>query len=182
VIQPGERVPIRLSPVQRDLILEHTFIDLELQQRLRVAEADGGSIVARLTLDDLDDLLGHVAAQANHSKDARLRKRLDTIYERLRGVEEAHTDDPSTTRLTASFSVPKYTPKQGQYLAFIHYYTKIHGQAPSEAALQHYFKVSPPAVHRMVVALEERGFIERSPGQPRSMRLLIGRVELPDLE
>jgi repressor LexA len=182
VIQPGERVAVRLSPVQRDLILEHTFIDPELQQRLRVAETEGASIVARLTLDDLDDLLGHVAAEANHSKNARLRKRLDTIYERLRDVEEAHTDDPSTTRLTPIFSVPKYTPKQGQYLAFIHYYTKIHGQAPSEADLQRYFKVSPPAVHRMVVALEERGFIERFPGQPRSIRLLIGRAELPDLE
>ena len=182
VIQPGERVPVRLSPGQRELILEHTFIDAELQQRLRVAEADGASIVARLTLDDLDDLLGHVAAEANHSKDARLRKRLDTIYERLRDVEEAHTDDSSTPRPTPIFSVPKYTPKQGQYLAFIHYYTKIHGQAPSEADLQHYFKVSPPAVHRMVFALEERGFIERFPGQSRSIRLLIGRGELPDLE
>jgi repressor LexA len=182
VIQPGERVPVRLSPAQRDLILEHTFIDPELQQRLRVAEADGASIVAPLTLDDLDDLLGHVAAEANHSKDARLRRRLDTIYERLRDVEEAHTDDPSTTRLAPIFSVPKYTPKQGQYLAFIHYYTKIHGRAPSEADLQRCFEVPPPTVYRMVVALEERGFIERSPGQPRSIRLLIGRAELPDLE
>ena len=182
VIQPGERVPVRLSPVQRDLILEHAFIDPELEQRLRVAEAEGASIIARLTLDDIDELLGSVAAEANHSKDARLRKRLDTIYERLRDVEEAHTDDPSTTRLAPILSVPKYTPKQGQYLALIHYYTKIHGEAPSEADLQRYFKVSPPTVHRMVLALEDRGFIERFPGQSRSIRLLIARSELPDLE
>ncbi len=123
VIQPGERVRVRLSPVQRDLILEHAFIDPELEQRLRVAEAEGPSIIARLTLDDIDELLGSVAAEANHSKDARLRKRLDTIYERLRDVEEAHTDDPSTTRLAPILSVPKYTPKQGQHLALIHYYT-----------------------------------------------------------
>jgi len=181
-IQPGERVPVRLSPAQRDLILEHAFIDPELEQRLRVAEAEGASIIARLTLDDIDELLGSVAAEANHSKDARLRKRLDTIYERLRDVEEAHTDDQSSTRLAPIFSVPKYTPKQGQYLAFIHYYTKIHGEAPSEADLQRYFKVSPPTVHRMVLALEDRGFIERFPGQSRSIRLLIARSELPDLE
>ena len=79
-------------------------------------------------------------------------------------------------------SPPKYTPKQGQYLAFIYYYRKIHDRAPSEADLQRYFKVSPPAVHRMVVALDERGFIERSPGQARSIRLLIGRGKLPELE
>ena len=182
VIQPRERVPVRLSPVQRDLILKHAFIDPDLEQRLRVAEAEGASIIARLTLDDIDELLGSVSAEANHSSDARLRKRLDTICERLRDVEEAHTDDASTTRVAPIFSVPKFTPKQGQYLAFIHYYIKIHGQAPAEADLQRYFKVSPPTVHRMVVALEERGFIERSPGQSRSIRLLIGRVDLPDLE
>jgi len=75
-----------------------------------------------------------------------------------------------------------YTSKQGQYLAFIYYYSKIHRQAPSEADMQRYFQVSPPSVHQMVVALEANGFIERIPGQGRSIRLLISREELPDLE
>jgi len=90
--------------------------------------------------------------------------------------------DPSTVRPFPIAMAPKYTPKQGQYLAFIHYYTKIHRQAPSEADLQRYFKVSPAAVHRMVLALADRGLIERAPGQPRSARLLVDRGELPDLE
>ena len=42
-----------------------------------------------------------------------------------------------------------YTDKQGQYLAFINYYTKIHGRAPSESDIQSYFRVSPPTVHQM---------------------------------
>jgi len=29
--------------------------------------------------------------------------------------------------------MPRYTEEQGQYLAFIYYYTKIHGRSPSEA-------------------------------------------------
>lgn len=182
LIQPGERVPVRLSTAQRDLLLDHVWVDDELEQRLRVAETDGASIVIRLTLDDLDDLLGHVAAEANHSRDARLGKRLYTLFDRLHDVMDAYTDDPSTARPIWLASPPKYTPKQGQYLAFIFYYTKIHGRAPSEAELQAYFKVSPPTVHRMVLALEERGFIERFPGQARSIRLLIDRSELPDLE
>ena len=76
----------------------------------------------------------------------------------------------------------KYTHQQGQYLAFIHYYTKIHGYAPSEADMQQYFRVSPPSVHQMVVTLEERGFIKKTPGQARSISLLVHREELPDLE
>jgi Mn-dependent DtxR family transcriptional regulator len=75
-----------------------------------------------------------------------------------------------------------YTNKQGQYLAFIFYYTKVHRVPPAEADMEKYFRVSPPSVHQMVLTLEANGFIERIPGQGRSIRLLIPREELPDLE
>ncbi len=78
--------------------------------------------------------------------------------------------------------MPHYTDKQGQYLAFIYYYTKLHGRAPSEVDIQGYFKVSPPAVHQMILTLERYGLIERTPGQSRSVRLLLPRDELPDLD
>jgi repressor LexA len=74
-----------------------------------------------------------------------------------------------------------YTIKQGQYLAFIYYYMKIHRCSPSEADMQTYFRVSPPAVHQMVLNLERLGCIERTPGQGRSLRLLLSREQLPDL-
>jgi Mn-dependent DtxR family transcriptional regulator len=75
-----------------------------------------------------------------------------------------------------------YTPRQGQYLAFIYYYTKLNGQPPAEIDMQRYFRVSPPAVHQMVLTLEKQGFIERVPRQARSIRLLLSREELPDLK
>jgi repressor LexA len=74
-----------------------------------------------------------------------------------------------------------YTPRQGQYLAFIYYYIKLNGQPPAETDMQQYFRVSAPAVHQMVMTLEKKGFIERVPGQARSIRLLLSREELPDL-
>ena len=77
---------------------------------------------------------------------------------------------------------PAYMRSQGQYLAFIYYYTKIHGQPPAERDIQMYFKVSPPAVHGMLKALQSRGFIERVPRTARSIRLKLSRAELPDLE
>ncbi len=76
----------------------------------------------------------------------------------------------------------RYTQKQGQYLAFIHYYTKMNRRAPAEADLQRYFQVTPPSVHQMILTLERNGFIERTPWEARSIRLLIPREELPDLE
>jgi Mn-dependent DtxR family transcriptional regulator len=75
-----------------------------------------------------------------------------------------------------------YTEKQGRYLAFIYYYTKVNGRPPAEADMQRHFRVTPPSVHQMVLTLEVNGFIERTPGQGRSIRLLIPREELPDLE
>jgi SOS-response transcriptional repressor LexA len=74
-----------------------------------------------------------------------------------------------------------YTDKQGQYLAFIHYYSKLHGCSPSEAEMQQYFLVSPPAVHQMVLTLEARGLIARTPWQARSIHLLISRDAVPAL-
>src|SRR5918999_5980384 len=61
-------------------------------------------------------------------------------------------------------------------------YTKIHGLPPSEADMKRYFRVSPPAVHQMILNLEARGFIEGVPRTPRSVRLMIPRSDLPDLE
>lgn len=74
-----------------------------------------------------------------------------------------------------------YTETQGQYLAFIYYYTKIHGVPPAEADMRRYFKVSPPSIHNMVVTLERRSFIRRTPGASRSIQLLLSRDKLPDL-
>jgi repressor LexA len=75
-----------------------------------------------------------------------------------------------------------YTPRQGQFLAFIYYYTKMMGWPPAEADMGRYFKTSPSAVHHMVLTLERCRFIERIPGQARSIRLLLRRDELPDLD
>ncbi|MFZ5828953.1 MAG: LexA family protein [Planctomycetota bacterium] len=75
-----------------------------------------------------------------------------------------------------------YTKKQGQYLAFIYYYTKLNGCAPAEADLQRHFQVSPPSVHQMIVTLERQGFISRVPGKARSISLLLPQEQLPDLD
>ena len=77
---------------------------------------------------------------------------------------------------------PRFTPLQGQFLAFIYNYTKIHGRPPAEADMELYFRVSPPSIHQMILRLEERGLISRVPGEPRSVRLLVPPEELPMLE
>jgi Mn-dependent DtxR family transcriptional regulator len=78
-------------------------------------------------------------------------------------------------------SQPSFTDLQGQYLAYIYAYTKIHRRPPAEADMQRYFEVTPPSVHRMVLELERKGLISRKPGQPRSIQLLLKPDSLPVL-
>jgi hypothetical protein len=88
-------------------------------------------------------------------------------------IEPAPKLDPTTA--------PRFTKTQGQYLAFIYHYTKIHRLAPAETDLQRYFRVSAPSVHEMIKTLERNALIERTPGQARSIRLLVQPEHLPQL-
>ena len=74
-----------------------------------------------------------------------------------------------------------YTNKQGQYLAYIHAYTKLHRRPPAEAEMQAYFGVTSPSVHSMVLQLEQRGLIRRRAGVPRSIELVLPPEQLPVL-
>jgi Mn-dependent DtxR family transcriptional regulator len=74
-----------------------------------------------------------------------------------------------------------FTPKQGQYLAFIYAYTRLHRRPPAEADMQLYFRVSPPSVHQMILTLERAGFIRRQPRLARSIKMLVNPESLPPL-
>jgi len=80
-----------------------------------------------------------------------------------------------------SRSEKSFTAKQGQYLAYIHLYTRLHRRPPAETDMQEYFRVSPSSVHQMVLTLERAGFIRRQPRTPRSIELLVDPNQLPDL-
>ena len=76
----------------------------------------------------------------------------------------------------------KFTAKQGQYLAFIYNYTKIHGCPPAEADMQRYFRTTPPSIHQMILTLEKNELISRVPGQARSISLLVPKEDIPQLD
>lgn len=51
---------------------------------------DGGLILG--SLEDLDDLRGYLAAEANHTKDKKLEKRLDALWAKLTAIMESYDD------------------------------------------------------------------------------------------
>jgi Mn-dependent DtxR family transcriptional regulator len=79
----------------------------------------------------------------------------------------------ANSRPKAAGPKPPYTARQGQYLAFIHSYTRRNNYPPSEKDIETFFGVSAPSVHLMIVTLTKRGFIERLPYTSRSIRILL---------
>ena len=74
-----------------------------------------------------------------------------------------------------------FTERQGQFLAYIHQYRLVNGCAPAEVDMQRFFKITPPSVHSMVLALERNGLIQRVPRQARSITLAVPPELLPPL-
>jgi len=89
-IQPDEKVWLVLTVQEKQLIIEHTFADPHYAQRLRRFAED--EVRGKFTLGDLDDLRGYIAAEANHTKDRKLEKRLDAIWAKLTEVMESYDD------------------------------------------------------------------------------------------
>lgn len=83
---------------------------------------------------------------------------------------------------TMSTNNNAYTEKQGQYLAFIFYYTKINGIPPAQTDFQRYFSVTPPTVHQMILTLEEKKLISRVANKSRSLAICIPVDEIPKLK
>jgi hypothetical protein len=90
-VRPDERIPLELNDRERQLILERSFADEELTDRLRVVPKPNEPPVYRFTLDDWEDLAGYVAAEANHAKDKKLQKEWERLYARLAAVLESYT-------------------------------------------------------------------------------------------
>ena len=72
-----DKISIRLTIEECDLILNQTFAGEDLTERLREARAGGKYIKVAYTLDELNDLGGFIAAEANHAEDKKQEKKLD---------------------------------------------------------------------------------------------------------
>lgn len=87
-LQPASRLRFTLSEKERDLLLRRTFLDEEVERRVRLAVVTSGARLAvDLTLDEVNDLAASVAAESNHCDEPRILRALDAIYDRLSRVE-----------------------------------------------------------------------------------------------
>lgn len=92
-IQRDEMVPLELNDRERELIQWHSFADGTLTDRLRVVPKTGERPVFHFTLDDLDELAGFVASEANHAKNKKLQKEWFHLCNRIEAALEGYTDE-----------------------------------------------------------------------------------------
>lgn len=90
-IKEGEKIPVKLRRGDVKLIEGLTLFDRDYIDRL-TSSPDSTVMLGYFTLDELDDLLGCVAADANHTENRRLEKQLDSLFARLRAIMESYDD------------------------------------------------------------------------------------------
>ena len=89
-IRRDEPMTIVLMAAERELVLQHSFVDGELRTQIENAvEAGTGKVMIRLTPDGLNELLEWIAAAANHAESQALESRLDALYDKLVSVEKS---------------------------------------------------------------------------------------------
>lgn len=83
------KIDIRLNKRDYDLIREHTFAESKHIEAIK--EVPGKPYyIASYTIDDLEDVLGFIAAEANHTENKKLEKELDRLYDRLSAIEASY--------------------------------------------------------------------------------------------
>ncbi len=91
-IEPGRPVEVVMTIEERQLITDETHAGPDLTKRLTAAELKGKNLSVQYTLDELDALLGYIAAEANHTEDKKSQKKLDRLYEKLTKTMETYDD------------------------------------------------------------------------------------------
>ena len=74
----GTKLPVKLTLQERDLIRNETLSNPDFA---RFAVIEGKGVILNLSLDDIEEIQGYIAAEANHTKNKKLQKELDRIFD-----------------------------------------------------------------------------------------------------
>ena len=88
-ISYGTKLPVKLTLRERDLIRDETFYDPDFG---KFSVVEGKEIRIELSLDDIEEIQGYVAAEANHTKNSKLEKELDRLFDKLQVFLDTYDD------------------------------------------------------------------------------------------
>jgi hypothetical protein len=85
----GSKLPVYFSKEELRLIRERTFVHPDFG---RLAGAERGKLKLELSLDDIEEVQGYIAAEANHTKNRKVQRQLDSIDEKLQRFLDDYDD------------------------------------------------------------------------------------------
>ena len=80
-----KKLKVTLTEAERDLFLNNQLVDKEY---FKAAEAKEGNIEIDLSYEQVEDLMGFIAAEAGYSEDEAYDAECDRIYEKLENYLE----------------------------------------------------------------------------------------------
>jgi len=85
----GTKLPVKLTLRERDLIRSSTFLEPDFGKGVVIG---GKNITVDLTLDQIEEIQGYVAAEANHTDNKKLQRELDRLFDKLQVLVDTHDD------------------------------------------------------------------------------------------
>jgi hypothetical protein len=85
----GTKLPVILTQKERDLIRNETYYDPRFAS---VAISEGNKIKINLTLGDIEEIQGYVAACGNHTANNKLQNEMDRLFLKLQKFLDKYDD------------------------------------------------------------------------------------------
>ncbi len=85
----GTKLPVKLTLQERDLIRNETLCNPDFA---RFAVIEGKGVILNLSLDDIEEIQGYIAAEANHTKSRKLQKNLDRLFSKFQVYLDTYDD------------------------------------------------------------------------------------------
>ena len=87
-IHYGTKLPVYLTEKEVADIRDHTIADPDFG----FGVLEGSRLHFNLSLDDIEELQGYIAREANHTKNKQLQRRLDKMFEKLQTFLDEYED------------------------------------------------------------------------------------------
>lgn len=93
-IQPGDKVPLKLTAAEQTLILDELIVTERAYEELLPTTPTDEPMM--MTLHELEEFGNYIAAEANHCEDQALQRKLDAFFRKVDNVLATYTVEPPT--------------------------------------------------------------------------------------
>lgn len=87
-IKHGTKLPVYFTEKELKLIQDETFYD----GFGKIGLVEKGKIKIMLSLDDIEELQGYIAAEANHTENKKVQRELDKVFGKLQVFLDTYDD------------------------------------------------------------------------------------------